>query len=576
MTYMRHNMNPPMASLTTQFSNMNIEASPPPVRKVYPREYVPMTYYTQVPIMPESPQSSPPAVIPPPLTPQVHLANVGGTTYFYPTNDSLNTSGGMKASTSQGGGDRAVPTMQYPTSCPPMYTSTPTHMPSTSKHAGLATMFYMPEQIRNEMYQRNEYMYMQPNPQQYPDLPDNIEMYSVLIPLENLSPHSITTSYRATHRQNGDHYALRRLHTYGTVPSKRFEAWKQIDHPNIIRLHECFITKTFGDHSMILVYDYHPAAVTLMNKYIVANGAGNNLDGSNGSYHDPFSSDPDAPRPYTHQKNAMLRAVACGALLPEPVLWNIIVQLTAGLRAIHAAGLACRTLDATKVVITGCRIRIAWCGVADALHANEIDNEKAKQDDLTALGRLILSLACRTIQCDIATSVELVTRSYSQDLKNLIVCLLSVQHKTVSDLMPMIGARFYTQVEAFERRADLFENQLAQELDNGRLLRLLLKMSFINERPEMNMDLKWSETGDRYLLKLFRDYVFHSVTPEGRPWLDLAHVGYCLNNLDSGTNTQVQLLTRDERSLLLVTFAELKHCLEQAFEELTQAATPSP
>lgn len=38
----------------------------------------------------------------------------------------------------------------------------------------------------------------------------------------------------------------------------------------------------------------------------------------------------------------MLRAVACGALLPEAVLWSLLVQLTAGLRAIHTAGLACR------------------------------------------------------------------------------------------------------------------------------------------------------------------------------------------------------------------------------------------
>lgn len=38
----------------------------------------------------------------------------------------------------------------------------------------------------------------------------------------------------------------------------------------------------------------------------------------------------------------MLRAVASGALLPEHVLWSLLVQLTAALRVIHAAGLACR------------------------------------------------------------------------------------------------------------------------------------------------------------------------------------------------------------------------------------------
>lgn len=43
------------------------------------------------------------------------------------------------------------------------------------------------------------------------------------------------------------------------------------------------------------------------------------------------------------------------------------------------------------------------------------------------------------------------------------------------------------------------------------------------------MDTSWAETGDRYLLKLFRDYLFHQVTEDGRPWLDTAHVVQCLN-----------------------------------------------
>jgi len=44
-------------------------------------------------------------------------------------------------------------------------------------------------------------------------------------------------------------------------------------------------------------------------------------------------------------------------------------------------------------------------------------------------------------------------------------------------------------------------------------------------------DVSWSETGDRYLLKLFRDYLFHQVTPSGAPWIDLAHVVLTLNKV---------------------------------------------
>lgn len=53
------------------------------------------------------------------------------------------------------------------------------------------------------------------------------------------------------------------------------------------------------------------------------------------------------------------------------------------------------------------------------------------------------------------------------------------------------------------------------------------------------MDETWSETGDRYMLKLFRDYVFHQVTEDSRPWLDMAHVVQCLNKLDTGVSEKV-------------------------------------
>lgn len=56
---------------------------------------------------------------------------------------------------------------------------------------------------------------------------------------------------------------------------------------------------------MVLVYSYHPACVTLMNKYL-SGGGGNNSNDANGAFHDPFSSDPDAPRPYTHQVRSYL------------------------------------------------------------------------------------------------------------------------------------------------------------------------------------------------------------------------------------------------------------------------------
>ncbi len=49
-------------------------------------------------------------------------------------------------------------------------------------------------------------------------------------------------------------------------------------------------------------------------------------------------------------------------------------------------------------------------------------------------------------------------------------------------VMPKIGARFYTHLELLENHADMVENELLKEMDNGRLYRLLVKLGSINER----------------------------------------------------------------------------------------------
>lgn len=65
--------------------------------------------------------------------------------------------------------------------------------------------------------------------------------------------------------------------------------------------------------------------------------------------------------------------------------------------------------------------------------------------------------------------------------------LLGSQRRHITDLMPMIGARFYTQLDAVQNHSDNLENELAKEMENGRLLRLLVKLGSINERPEYSI-----------------------------------------------------------------------------------------
>lgn len=55
----------------------------------------------------------------------------------------------------------------------------------------------------------------------------------------------------------------------------------------------------------------------------------------------------------------------------------------------------------------------------------------------------------------------------------------------------MIGARFYTQLDAVQSHSDNLENELSKEMENGRLFRLLVKLGSINERPEYYIYLQF-------------------------------------------------------------------------------------
>lgn len=76
---------------------------------------------------------------------------------------------------------------------------------------------------------------------------------------------------------------------------------------------------------------------------------------------------------------------------------------------------------------------------------------------------------------------------------------------------------------------------------------------------------RWSDTGDRYIIKLFRDYVFHQVDENLDPVVNLTHVLTCLNKLDAGSDERVMLMARDEQSCLVVSYKDVKACIESAY-----------
>ena len=47
------------------------------------------------------------------------------------------------------------------------------------------------------------------------------------------------------------------------------DQWKKMSHSNLVTLRQVFTSKSFGDHSMVFVYDFFPGSETLMSRYFL-------------------------------------------------------------------------------------------------------------------------------------------------------------------------------------------------------------------------------------------------------------------------------------------------------------------
>jgi len=280
-----------------------------------------------------------------------------------------------------------------------------------------------------------------------------------------------------------------------------------VQHPGIVRLYKCWFHSQ--NRAVFFLHEYYAGAVTLAEWVQL--------------------------RQDSH------------SIMPEYILWNILTQLVSAVRAVHKGNLACRTLELNHILVTPdlsngiradapldpksqfilplatkrIRVRINCIGVVDAL---EYEARKSLIDlqrkDLRDLGHVILSLATgcpKFIEPSILIQYEgFMRQHYSSKLCDYTMALMKLDFAPVPTIDPVcrwLTNHSFDEMDAYHAIADTMDETLATEFESSRVLRLMLKLAFINERPEFGVDPRWSESGDNYILKLFRDYgryqIFH-------------------------------------------------------------------
>jgi PAB-dependent poly(A)-specific ribonuclease subunit 3 len=393
---------------------------------------------------------------------------------------------------------------------------------------------------------------MEPSDDRYKELPNRYHSAYPLDDFYSFSPQQRgiggsygypSAVYKAIDKSDSQMYAIRRVDNVRMTANTSHlgmqvtRKWYEVRHPSIVSLYSISMERSavFFNHA------YYPGAQTLRQRYIDQR---------------------DVP-------------------LPEALIWRIMVQLISAVRLVHLRGMAMRNISASHVILTsGTMARFTGSGIVDMLEADSRKTVAEMQtEDLVKLGYLLLALVARHITTpkNAEQALQALTRNFSQDLQRLVGALLQGK-ATISQISQLISDRVHDELDQFMAAGDALHNHLRGEYESTRIMRLMFKLQHINERPEFARDSQWSETGDRYILKLFRDYVFHQSHGEsGAPVLDSGHVITALNKLDCGDPERILLSSRDNKDLLVVSFADIKNCLDHAFAALnTEAERHSP
>ena len=163
---------------------------------------------------------------------------------------------------------------------------------------------------------------------------------------------------------------------------------------------------------------------------------------------------------------------------------------------------------------------------------------------------------------------------FSVQWVQFLMMLLSPQPLHIQQVMQTLGTRTFQSLSNMSRHAEALDRLLSRQIENGRLLMLLLKMGLVDDRPGgQNLRRQWS--GNAYMMKLFRDYMFHQVDEQGKPVLDFGHTIGALNKLDIASQEKIVLSSRDSKSLMVVSFADVQESLQRAFVGLLETPPSS-
>ena len=209
---------------------------------------------------------------------------------------------------------------------------------------------------------------------------------------------------------------------------------------------------------------------------------------------------------------------------------HLIIQILGCIKAIHLKKLAFGgCLHPHKLFY--CKnglVKIGGIGIGAVLFDEPI--ESLQSNDIIQFGYMMLQIITQSIPF-LEVIPELLDQINEEWIKTILYKCTTKSFESIDELLLVAAPYMYSSINLHASSLDIGQKQIIKHSENQRIANLLFKLGCINERTNYSRDNNWSEIGGNYLLKLFRDFIFHQIDSYGKPVLDLYHCIYHLNKV---------------------------------------------
>ena len=360
--------------------------------------------------------------------------------------------------------------------------------------------------------------------------------------VSNMWNHAIrnvqSTQHHCNTHYNPQQQQHRRRGVGGGGPKNQQQQQHQVhvmNHPGLVRFYKAFYMNQ--NRALFFIHEYYPNALTLREALFRLKRGDSGKLNLNMSSTTTSSSNGGGVGMMIPPSSRTFHP------LSEGIIWSYVTQLVSAIKCVHSGDLAVRVLQLNHILVTSdvgsgfvddssiehsdgivgnlmtnrIRLRINCIGVVDALeYESRKDVEECQKEDMRCLGRIIMSLATgMEIGSDIDDDTlrkcdSYMSQAFSVELYNLTMALMTkkrmdrlgnvmqVDPPNIHNVCRVVGERALDELDSVHVMVDKMDEALAHEYESGRGLRLLLKLGFVNERPEFGVDTRWSESGDSY------------------------------------------------------------------------------